>query len=1277
MISFSFCSLAKKSASVFLSVVLLSGILPQRSYAQEESPDNDIIIDNELNNSEEETYSPLIGTGGDSARMVLAEQQGEIGAFDVDGFTILQEEQYVQMGDTLYGPISTEEDISDMVYEIDDKTEEEKTLEMQEAITLSGDELNTFINEGGTVGEEIIAFRDEYTKVEKRIDGDYYAESYFSPVHFQTNTGEYLHINNEIHDLNIPVAIPEDNTLIEATSFEASLLPSNIPVSADKYDYGVLASNTKYLWKDNVEGYPYVITEVSDNSYLHWVPVGIRNNENSSEINFSEIDGIYDDNTLTFSNIAPNIDNHYIVDGNTLYRTFLLNQIPDVTETGTNISLRFLLQVPEGSEFLVNDEVQADTFSTSEPVTLSSNSDIVTLSAPMLQDAIGYSADSEDISYTLTKQTASESSTDDWLVDIVISSDWLLDSNITYPVSLSFNSAYQLPSITGSEFSADANNGTDPNRQSHCEYTAVVADTISGPAYGTESKNTFGNAYLSNKLSFKTGMWNGDGYPEYKKGIIGWSPSKLPKFKNATNIRDGNLVLYHNGAIGFPSSGHTIGIKKITDSFSCNSKWNTLAVSGSWSGTKPIKTSRPIETDGLLYYNISSDLQNWASSGSGLSGYAVDNTNLSSWDSGQSFIMLADKDGTQKYPHIRVIYTPGDDSGGGGGNPPPSSSLPDIIHKSVKISPTNYKPGDTVQLSLSLTNIGGSNAGSSEVHYYIKKDDGSNVIEEQYKVNEKSISNITVNHTVWASYTYNIPTNASPGTYRFGFKMDALNEVEESDENNFFSLKFVVDPPVQPKADLAIKEKSSYLNTKLSPADTLDFKTTIINKGESSSSQTLVNYYFDTSYHDWDTSKWNNKIGDDTIDPLSPNGESEETFTYTIPPNTPDGTYYFLLFIDAPNTVAESNGGNNKIYYKLTIKEDFPDIEYKSNSMTIPSSVSAGESITANFTIENKGTAPAEATTIKYYFDSYKEKREYEEQYKIDEKPIISLAPGHSKNLSYTFQVPENTAPGQYTFYFHIDPDDNIVEKTVNNVNKYKWFIDVQENTLEQPIIGSISPESVHSVIPKKLEISGQNFTGATEVRIYKPGGGYEKTYYVNQDEFTVVNDALIQIEEFTLDYTTAYYNVYVKNAEFTSDGFSKLFKVKSSDDPDLYVSYAKVFTNCVIDGEKDPTNYRSQDTMSIRFRIGNQGAISGSSTATVRLCDDQNCTTNSDTISSKNIGSIPTGDDEEPPLITYTNHPSWFNEGDLAYVVIEADSNNYVNEGSHEDKNSKADPNS
>ncbi len=128
---------------------------------------------------------------------------------------------------------------------------------------------------------------------------------------------------------------------------------------------------------------------------------------------------------------------------------------------------------------------------------------------------------------------------------------------------------------------------------------------------------------------------------------------------------------------------------------------------------------------------------------------------------------------------------------------------PDLTRSSASINKTTVYPGDTLSVNLTVKNIGSIAANSGYVYFYWKKDSRSYT--SSYKVGSDYYGSLGVNGTSAESFSYTVPTNASPGIYYFYYWVDATGTTAESSENNnkYYWTITVADPNVAPVASIS------------------------------------------------------------------------------------------------------------------------------------------------------------------------------------------------------------------------------------------------------------------------------------------------------------------------------------------------------------------------------------------------------------------------------------------------------------------------------------------
>ena len=107
---------------------------------------------------------------------------------------------------------------------------------------------------------------------------------------------------------------------------------------------------------------------------------------------------------------------------------------------------------------------------------------------------------------------------------------------------------------------------------------------------------------------------------------------------------------------------------------------------------------------------------------------------------------------------------------------------PDLTKLTDNISQTIAEPGDTLNITLTIINSGGSAANGGDIWYYWSQGqpswDVANLIGGDY------YPALAVNGTDDESFSYTVPTNATTDTYCLSYWIDVNQTTDESNENN-------------------------------------------------------------------------------------------------------------------------------------------------------------------------------------------------------------------------------------------------------------------------------------------------------------------------------------------------------------------------------------------------------------------------------------------------------------------------------------------------------------
>ena len=229
---------------------------------------------------------------------------------------------------------------------------------------------------------------------------------------------------------------------------------------------------------------------------------------------------------------------------------------------------------------------------------------------------------------------------------------------------------------------------------------------------------------------------------------------------------------------------------------------------------------------------------------------------------------------TSNTNNLKVDYTP---------------TLPDLTVSNLQI-PTNIKTGTTNPITVTVSNLGQTDAGTFSNKLY----DGTTQIGEIILNSLKAGTNTPI--------TFNwIPTTS--GTHTLKIITDANNQITESNENNnqITQDTTVTTPPLLP--DLTITN----IQTPSNPVtgQTYPITITITNNGGTDAGTFTIKTY-----------DGNNNMGKQTINGLA--SGTSTTITYNWNPTT-TGTHTINAIADYYNTITETNENNNQLTQQITV----------------------------------------------------------------------------------------------------------------------------------------------------------------------------------------------------------------------------------------------------------------------------------------------------------------------------------------------------------------------
>jgi subtilase family serine protease len=143
-------------------------------------------------------------------------------------------------------------------------------------------------------------------------------------------------------------------------------------------------------------------------------------------------------------------------------------------------------------------------------------------------------------------------------------------------------------------------------------------------------------------------------------------------------------------------------------------------------------------------------------------------------------------------------------------------------------------------------------------------------------------------------------------------------------------------------------------------------------------------------------------------------------------PSMPEGTYYMIVSVDGPNSVAENSNANNVIAASFQIVK--PDLVPTSASATNP--YTAGTAMTVSWTVENQGNATAGGHDDQVWFSTDAVLTGADTFLGVFTAPSVTA--GNSYNMARNVNVP-NMPEGTYYMIVSVDGPNNVDEISNGN----------------------------------------------------------------------------------------------------------------------------------------------------------------------------------------------------------------------------------------------------
>lgn len=351
----------------------------------------------------------------------------------------------------------------------------------------------------------------------------------------------------------------------------------------------------------------------------------------------------------------------------------------------------------------------------------------------------------------------------------------------------------------------------------------------------------------------------------------------------------------------------------------------------------------------------------------------------------------------------------------------------DLYIASSTVEFTNIEPGESVQISCNVRNLGKRKSPFSILGFYLSTD-------QTYDATDNCLASFDVeclepNGSYSESEYVYFSNNLSERDYYILIVVDEEEDVIESNEsNNVVNKKIKV---AKKYPNLVISEQIVTPDVVVA-GDQIKASCKVENIGEKTAESSDIKFYIST-----DQVYDNNDIYLDyeTVYSINSGEYSNEYEYFDIPSNTSGGDYYILFVTDADFDVEESDETDNIAYKEITIEKNYPNLVIEEPILS-EDVVVAGEQVRASCRVINSGEEVAGASYIKFYLsnDNIFDNGDIY----VDYKAVASINQGEFSDEYEYFNIPDNVAGGSYYLLFVADANSEVLESNENDNVAFK-----------------------------------------------------------------------------------------------------------------------------------------------------------------------------------------------------------------------------------------------
>ena len=352
--------------------------------------------------------------------------------------------------------------------------------------------------------------------------------------------------------------------------------------------------------------------------------------------------------------------------------------------------------------------------------------------------------------------------------------------------------------------------------------------------------------------------------------------------------------------------------------------------------------------------------------------------------------------------------------------------------------PTSASPGQSISVSVEVTNQGIGAAGAFRVGFYISL--RSTLTTADTRLGTCTIASLAADAKASCSAVVTIPATQALGQYFAGAIVDDLNQIAETDETNNVGItpdRLVIGRQTLP--DLTIIDGSAPATGISGQAVRLSVQ--VRNQGTAAASGFRLGIYLST---DTVITRSDTQIGTCNFPSLGVEATATCSGNITLPASIAPGTYHVGGFADDTEQVSESDENNNTAVAPNQIvisRGPAPDLTV--TSVAAPTTVTLGERPNITTAIRNQGTADAGVFRLGYYLSTDATITTADIQ--LGTCAYTGLAAGANSGCAGPLLFPATLPPGRYYFGAIVDDQNQVSElDEANNVRAAASIITIQ-----------------------------------------------------------------------------------------------------------------------------------------------------------------------------------------------------------------------------------------